>query len=227
MNEGHVEKCQYCGTVVPSISLSAGDFERMIIALRNGSKTLAAAEVQHAAQSEKSKAQAWVEHLLSCIYAWPFSETDQAILRHIDNAFKDIEKPEHFTDYTHCGECKEHDETLRRRVRETLQRKDLGNPGWDPVTFCSAEGVAYLFPALARFALAPDIWRTNDWYVGQFLSHLTWEGNGFLLGCSDKQRQAVYDLLEHLTSSRCELAANPTYNNELEAAKSCWRASRA
>ena len=47
--------------------------------------------------------------------------------------------PDHFTDYTHCCECAEHDELLRARDRETLALEDVGNAGWDPICFVTAE----------------------------------------------------------------------------------------
>lgn len=66
--------------------------------------------------------------------------TDGDILTGIDAAFCGIGRPEHFTNFTHCEECAEHDELLRMRDRETLCLEDVGNPGWDPICFCSSSG---------------------------------------------------------------------------------------
>lgn len=76
-------------------------------------------------------------------------KNDAAILAVIDAEFGAVPRPEHFTDFTHCCECAEHDEALRSRDRASLRIEDVGNPGWDPLCFCSAEGIAYFFPALA------------------------------------------------------------------------------
>jgi hypothetical protein len=169
--------CEHCRALVPRLEVNDREFQAIVKALSDGSKTLAAAELRHFVQCRESEAQAWVDHLLTCAPAWPIARADQNVLDCIDQAFGGISKPEHFADYTHCDECAEHDNTLRRRTRETLRREDLGNTGWDPITFSNEEGIAYLFPALARFALLPDVWRQqHSWYGSQLLAHLSWDG---------------------------------------------------
>ncbi|QEY62790.1 hypothetical protein FXN65_12170 [Metapseudomonas lalkuanensis] len=132
--------------------------------------------------------------------------TDTQILAAIDAAFGDSPRPEHFTHYRHCCECAEHDELLRHRDRETLQHADVGNAGWDPICFCSPEGIAYYFPALARFALAEPV-PELDWYGWQMVFHLDYGGaeNPFFQHCAPQQRQAVAGLLAHLLETRTGL----------------------
>src|SRR5690242_13994900 len=99
--------------------------------------------------------------------------SDDDILEVVRQAFAVCPRPEHFTDFTHCEECREHDDLLRSRDVDSLRGEDVGNPGWDPLCFTSAEGFAYFFPALARLALdsaGPD----RDWYGPQLLFHLTY-----------------------------------------------------
>lgn len=217
--------CEHCGAPVPRLALAPPDFEAVVAALRNGSKTLAAAEVKHAAGCEEPEAAAWVAHLLSCLGAWPTAAADAPLLQQIEAAFAAIEKPEHFTNFHHCDECAEHDTTLRNRTRDTLRRQDLGNPGWDPLVFSSVEGIAYFLPALARFALLPDVWRDHEWYGCQILSHLCYEAerNRFLAWCSERQREAVYGLLKHLEATRGPDVQRLGCNEDLAAALSLWR----
>ena len=117
--------------------------------LANGSPTLAVAELVSEMGVSESEARDWLNHFDSCDGALPLSPEDSAVLHRIDVEFGVVPRPDHFTDPTHCLECADHDSTLLARSREALRRKDLGSPGWDPVTFCSVEGVAYLMPALA------------------------------------------------------------------------------
>lgn len=132
--------------------------------------------------------------------------TDRAILAEIDAAFGQAPRPEHFTNYTHCCECAEHDELLRSRNRETLRIKDVGNPGWDPLCFCSAEGMAYYFPALARLALAEPQYGFG-WYGEQLLFHLYsgFAENSFFRYCNPAQRSAVARFLAHIIETRTQL----------------------
>lgn len=132
--------------------------------------------------------------------------TDTSIQALIDAEFGNIARPEHFTNFSHCCECAEHDELLRSRNRETLRVEDINNPGWDPLCFCSPEGLAYLFPSLARFALA-EIAGQSGWYGDQLLFHLYsgFSENQFYRYCTPSQRLAVAELLAHIIETRTEL----------------------
>lgn len=115
-------------------------------------------------------------------------------------------KPAHFTDYRHCEECYEHDKTLRQSSVRTIGLRELGNPGWDPICFSSAEGIKYYLPALIRLSLAT---LTDAFYLEQLLFHLDTGGkDGDLIeSCSPVQRDFVARFLEFLLlhySSRLE-----------------------
>lgn len=131
------------------------------------------------------------------------STRDADQIRQIDAAFAAVERPEHFTDFTHCCECSEHDELLRSRDRDSLQLADVGNAGWDPLCFCSAQGIAYWLPALVRFALRAED-STQDWYGDQLVFHLSYGGaeNRLLQWCNDQQRLAIARLIGHLIETR-------------------------
>ena len=141
--------------------------------------------------------------------------SDAEILTQINRAFGTCLRPEHFTNYTHCEECLDHDEVLRSRDLETLGLADVGGGGWDPICFISAEGYAYYFPAFARLALsAPDA--EGEWYGPQFLSHLIYnaenmydvERNSRYEKFTPEQRMAVVELLKHMLETRAELLDN-------------------
>ena len=78
------------------------------------------------------------------------------VLNAIDNAFRSVTRPAHFTNYKHCEECAEHDNLLRSRDRATLRIQDVENAGWNPLVFLTPEGFVYYFPALARLALSSN-----------------------------------------------------------------------
>ena len=77
----------------------------------------------------------------------------EALVHTVATAFADVPRPEHFTNYEHCGECSEYDALFRSRTVETLSPEDMGPSGlWDPVCLLSEQGFFYYLPALARFA---------------------------------------------------------------------------
>lgn len=64
-----------------------------------------------------------------------------------------VPKPAHFANYRHCCEGAEHDQTLLAFDVDSIGLAQLGNPGWDPLCFSSAEGLMYYLPALIRLTL--------------------------------------------------------------------------
>jgi hypothetical protein len=120
----------------------------------------------------------------------------------------EADKPEHFTDYRHCCECAEHDETLLHADLETIGLDELGNPGWDPICFASPEGKKYYVPAFVRLTLGT---MEDEFYLDQFLFHLEGDGpgNDFVAHCSETQREFIAAFIAHLIDR---------YPEEIEAA---------
>ena len=110
-------------------------------------------------------------------------------------------KPEHFTDFEHCSECAEHDRTLLDSSIDGIGLDALGNPGWDPLCFCSPEGLAYYFPALVRLSL--ETAENDAFYFGQLLFHLAYGGeeNRLLLHFSGTQKVFVASFIEYMIAT--------------------------
>ena len=149
--------------------------------------------------------------------------SDAEIIEHTKQAFSSAGRPEHFTDFTHCEECLEHDELLRSRDLDSLKLEDVGNPGWNPVCFITPQGFRYYFPALARLALADPTYEF-DWYLPQLLFHLTYDGpqSPHLQFCSRQQRRAVAAFLRHMAESRRKRVADARCGDELQRAVELW-----
>lgn len=83
------------------------------------------------------------------------------------HAFREAERPDHFTNYQHCDDCAAHDETLRQLSVGKLRLEHVGNPAIDPISFVTEEAFRYLLPGLAQIAIA---WPEE--YFVRFLGHL-------------------------------------------------------
>ena len=125
--------------------------------------------------------------------------TDNEIYLMIKKIFANAQRPEHFTNRYHCEECQEHDELLRSRDVDTLSFADIGNPGWSPVPFMTAEAIRYYFPALVRVALDPNLKGSPDNYVSLLLSNLSPLKRFALF--KTEERESVLALLNHLMGS--------------------------
>jgi hypothetical protein len=133
-------------------------------------------------------------------------------------------KPDHFTNYQHCCECAEHDETLRSNSVEAIGLEQLGNPGWDPLCFCSVDGMFYYMPALIRLTLSTiDI--PSERYLDQFLFHMLGDGpdNRLIVDANRDQRQFMADFLEYLIDQHDEaITAVEGREDEILKAHQIW-----
>jgi len=113
------------------------------------------------------------------------------------------EKPTFFVEPPWDYEGVEHNETLMKSSLETIGLAELGNPGWDPLCFCSEEGMKYFFPALVRLSLDTI---DDDFYFEQLLFHLGYGGqkNRFLNSCSTDQKEFVSMFLNYMIENHAE-----------------------
>jgi hypothetical protein len=132
--------------------------------------------------------------------------TDAEALEAITQAFRSCVRPEHFTNFEHCEECEEHDETLRSKDIDTLAIEDIGNAGWDPMCFVSPQGFVYYLPALARLALTEPTYNFG-WYGNIFFWQLISNGpsNERYMLCTQEQRSSVAAFVQHIIESRPKL----------------------
>ncbi len=130
-------------------------------------------------------------------------------------------KPAHFTNYRHCDECAEHDNTLKVSTVDTIGIEELGNPGWDPICFCSDEGKRYYMPALIRLSLETV---QNEFYFGQFLFHLENVGknNCLILSCSEQQRKFIASFVEHMINTYADEIERNLYTDEALKVHGAW-----
>jgi hypothetical protein len=134
-----------------------------------------------------------------------------------------IPKPEHFTNYRHCCECAEHNETLLAYDVNTIGVGQLGNPGWDPLCFVSPEGFLYYLPALIRLTM-DTMDKPQERYLDQFLFHLIRDGkdHDLVRACSLEQRAFIAGFLEYLIDQYAAEIDESTYADDILKAYDIW-----
>ena len=133
-----------------------------------------------------------------------------------------VPKPEHFTDFRHCCECAEHDQVLLSNDVDSIGLTELGNPGWDPICFCNAEGFLYYMPALIRLTLET---MNDQQYIDQFLFHLIGDGrdNRRVSACNHEQRKFIARFLEYLVENySSQLDDGVYYSDDILKAHYIW-----
>jgi hypothetical protein len=133
-------------------------------------------------------------------------------------------KPAHLTNYRHCCECAEHDETLLAYDINTIGIEQLGNPGWDPLCFASPVGFLYYLPALIRITLA-TMDKPQERYLDQLLFHLMRDGKDHALvrACSLEQRAFIAGFLEYLIDQYAAEIDECMYADDILKAYDIWR----
>ena len=132
-----------------------------------------------------------------------------------------MEKPRHFTNYKHCEECEEHDQTLLNSSIDKIGLGELGNPGWDPICFSSAIGKQYYMPSFIRLSLET---MDDEFYFGQLLFHLEADGNGneLFLSCNQEQRAFIHAFVEYVILQYTEQLEANCYENEALKVQEIW-----
>lgn len=145
----------------------------------------------------------------------------KALINEAARVFSDVPRPDHFTDYTHCCECFEHDQTLAAFTPETITREALGHAGWDPMTFATDTAFRYYLPALIRMALTKQ---GDDYYIDQFLSQVIRDGprNSRWVACTREERTVVLKSLHALLEERTEEVDNWLDADRLMQAIDIW-----
>jgi hypothetical protein len=106
----------------------------------------------------------------------------------------ETERPQHFTNHTHCEECLDSDNILLSKSIDDIGIEELGVPG-DPLYFCTDQGKKYFMPSFVRLALSTI---DDEFYLGQLLFHLEGKGenNKLFKSCSVEQRQFIAAFIE-------------------------------
>ena len=148
------------------------------------------------------------------------------LVQEAKSVFCDALCPKHFTNYRHCCECAEHNETLLAHTPETIGIEELGNPGWDPLCFATDEAFEYYFPAMVRMALEGT---GERYYVDQFLFHLIGDGlrNRRWKAFSPEKRAFVLRVLEELLAHKSEEIERNLNSDDLINAIEIWSDSGA
>ena len=134
-----------------------------------------------------------------------------------------VPKPEHFSNYRHCCECAEHDETLLACDVDSISLQQLGNPGWDPLCFASPEGFLYYLPVLIRITL-DTMAKPHERYLDQLLFHLIRDGkdHDLVRACSPEQRAFIAGFLEYLMETYSAELDECTYSDDMLKAYDIW-----
>jgi len=127
----------------------------------------------------------------------------------------ETERPQHFTNHTHCEECLESDNILLSKSIDDIGLEELGVHG-DPLYFCTDQGKRYFMPSFVRLAISTI---DDEFYLGQFLFHL--EGNGennkLFKSCTVEQRKFIANFIEFVIDN---------YTSQIESSGSEHKAVR-
>lgn len=149
----------------------------------------------------------------------------EKIIKDAYRAFSSFSRPKHFTNYKHCEECAEHDETMRSCSLSELGLRQVGNVGWSPIPFLTEQAYGYVMPRLLELALTNGTNAQEEHFIFQYLLALTPEPKNRNLGYfSPEQATVVLESLYYIRGHMAEVVENECCKNDLTAAIAKWEA---
>lgn len=147
-----------------------------------------------------------------------------ATIKNLYKEFSVYKRPEHFTDYKHCDECEEHDNTMRSATLKTLSSEHLGCVGWAPFSFLTEEGFAYYMPKIIELAANGELNIHGEPFVIQVILQLLPTNNHDRFSrYSTSQCKAVYEALCLTSAVQHEAINNYCYDSDMEKALEYWK----
>jgi hypothetical protein len=146
------------------------------------------------------------------------------VIEKLYKEFSVYKRPAHFTDYKHCDECEEHDETMRRATLETLCSEHLGCIGYAPFSFLTEEGFAHYLLRIIELAAIGELNKFGEPFVLQVALQLCPTNNYDRFSRYTKsQCKAVYDALCHTNATQYEALSEYCYISDMENAIEYWK----
>ena len=148
----------------------------------------------------------------------------QTIINRNYEAFADIPRPPQFTDFEHCDECFEHNETMQKAGLRTLEATAMGTAGWSPLSFLTEQGLSYYMPRLLELALNLDKNEHDESFLSHFLFHLVpTEDYDRFANYSHEQCKTILESLRFALSRHRDQIVEEFIQEDIEAAIEYWQ----
>jgi hypothetical protein len=149
--------------------------------------------------------------------------TKSKIISSLYSAFALRIRPDHFTKFDHCPECAEHDESLRDLELNEIGPTQVGHRGYGPISFLTAEALAYCMPRFLEMVLMDEKNNQGDDFIGDLILHLVpTENFDRFSGYTSKELTAVLDTLDYIYESMQGVVKRNSIERELEDAILYW-----
>ena len=113
--------------------------------------------------------------------------------------FSSFERPEHFTNYTHCEECAEHDVTLQQCALHDIGSNQVGTISWNPISLLTTDAYGYVMPRLIELSLNLELNMADEFILFDWLIYITpGPENNRGKGFSKKQRLVILNTLKYI-----------------------------
>lgn len=138
--------------------------------------------------------------------------------------FSVYERPEHFTDYKHCDECEEHNNTMKSASLDTLCSEHLGCIGYAPFSFLTEHALAYYLPRIIELASIGELNIHGEPFVLQVVLQL-YPTNNYdrFTRYTKSQCHAVYEALCYTNATQYDVLREYHYDSDMEAAIQYWK----
>jgi len=147
-----------------------------------------------------------------------------AIIEDLYQCFSDYPRPENFTNFEHCNECLEHNETMKSASLDNLSGLHVGTTGWSPLGFLTEEAYGHCMPRFWELALTGEKNEHGESVLSVLLTDLGISiSDDRFRGYSRNQCEAVVAALEFALERHRSSVVEEFIQSDLERAIRNWK----
>lgn len=145
------------------------------------------------------------------------------IIKQSYDAFSSFKRPKHFTNYKHCEECAEHDETMLSCQLSNLGPNEVGQPCWSPLPFLTEKALGYVMPRLIELAVSNSPNKDGDSFIFDFLLTITPNKKHDRFASYNKdQCDCIRNALQYIYTDLHDVSVEGCFEEELKNAIKLW-----
>lgn len=195
--------CQFCGEQVPDVGIARKGLLKLVSNCKDMPLQGWVSKLSDLKGISNRVAEPYLLHLQKCPYSWPYTDDEELVLRQIDEAFGNIEKPTSMVN-CECPECTAIEEYMLGRTPQTLWRRDISDL---ELCFCNPATIAYFMPTVARLAVPQYNALIEDVLCRDLMIVYQYSKDNWLSAFSPNQQEAFKNLIQYLQDNHPDAAS--------------------
>ena len=136
--------------------------------------------------------------------------------------FSSFNRPEYFTDISHCPECADHNNTMKKYNLDELGVNEIGNLCLSPLSFLTEEAFGYVMPRLIELATKESVNKEDSFLFNYLVTLTPSEPDSRFEKFNEDQNLAIKYSLQFIKKELYSVAVRECFEEDLKAAIRAW-----